>query len=500
MKNIIFIISIILLCSCAIAQESPKFGGSIKIGLPADITTIYPWKMTDTETVYVLENVYEPLIRLKKESAGIEPGLATDWAPSSDYKTWTVHLRKNVKFHDGSPFNADAVAETLTQNISFPAKIKKLDAYTLSFNLDQPDAAFAISLSLQYYIITSKATVKCFKENCTKLAAYGTGPFKLVSWQQNKELVLQANENYWGGRPYLKEAIFIPYIDTKKLVQALRDGTVDMVPAVSADNMTEIRQIPNVVFQSRQAMNIAYLGMNTQKPPFNNKKVRIAISYAINKKQLINKYYFNGQAGAVAKSCLPPAMFGYYKDLPDREYNPGKAKTLLKEAGYPKGFQTTLLPPPVNRAYLPNPTGIAEDIKIFLEQIGIKVQIAKSPSYKQFRDDVHSGQYEMTIYGWIADTIDPNDFLTALLATSSIDNSNSPRWSNQQFDVLITKARGVSMAERIKTYQEAQQLFYEEMPFVPFANSLLLGAWKERVKGFQLHPASRFFLQHIWLE
>ncbi|OGF61978.1 MAG: hypothetical protein A2Y62_20890, partial [Candidatus Fischerbacteria bacterium RBG_13_37_8] len=367
MRKIIYIAAILFFASILSGQDTPRFGGTLQIGKSADITTLYPWEMTDLETMFVFQNIYEPLVRLKKENADIEPCLATDWTASKNYKTWTFHLRTNVKFHDGTPFNANSVIASFANRHSFPARLKKADDYTIVFSLDNPDAAFAITLSIEFYSIAGDATIKCYKEKCEKPVVVGTGPFMFKSWEPGKKLILVSNKDYWGGKPYLDEVIFIPFASNAELIKALKNHTVDISTSILPDHIKEIRGTSMLMFQSMPAMSLGYLGMNNEKPPFNKKEVRTAISYAINKKELINKYFLNGQAGMLAKNCLAPTMFGYDKELQDREYDPAKAKELLKEAGFPDGFETTLMPTGASRPYMPNPAAIAADVKKYLE-------------------------------------------------------------------------------------------------------------------------------------
>ena len=499
MKYLIAIGVVILLCCLAFGQQAAKYGGTIKIGLLADIATLYPWKMTDVETFSVMQGAYEPLIRLKKASADIEPCLAVKWIPSSDYLMWTFNLRKNVKFHDGTPFTADSVIETFAQHTVFPGKIKKIDDYTIVFNLDKPDAAFALSLSVENYGIVGTQAIKCFKEKCAKPPVIGTGPFIFERWIPGKEIAFRANENYWGGKPYLNQVIFIPFPNNTELMQALKNQTIHLTSAILPDNITAIRDIPYLIFQARPALSLGYVGMNSQKPPFNNSKVRIAISYAINRKEWVAKYFLNGQAGIIAKSCLPPTMFGYNKDLPEREYNPAKAKALLKEAGFPDGFETTLLLPYSARLYLPYPVQMGEDVKNNLAAIGIRVRILPIPGREEFRKATTEGKFDMLLFGWVADTIDPNDFLTALLSTQSIGTTNRVRWSNDYFDRFLQNARSENISARVETYKKAQEVFYKEMPLVPLVNALQLSAWNQKVKGYTLHTTSRLYLHDVWL-
>ncbi len=494
-----YLVLLFILCSLLYSQEIPKRGGSLIIGMPGDIATIYPWEMTDSETFNVFQNIYEPLIRLKKDTADIEPCLAAKWIPTNNNKTWKFYLRKNVYFHDGTLFNADTVINSLSQNKAFTAKMKKINDYLIEFNLDKPNAAFAISLSVEYYAIASPNTVKCYKENCKDLLAIGTGPFKLTNWEPGKRIVLTANENYWNNRPYLDKVVFIPFKNNSEMINALKKKQIHLCSTIKPSNIPEIKKVSYLIFQSRPALSICYLGMNNERKPYTDKKVRNAISYAINKEAIIKKYYLNGQAGSLAKSCIPAPMFGYNKDIPQHEYNPEKAKALLNEAGLKDGFNATMLIPWTSRGYLPEPDAIAEDIKNDLNKIGIKITINKPKNMQTFREISMKGNFDLLLFGWTADTIDPNDFLTALLTTPLINSTNRVRWSNTKFDQLIEKARNENYAIRLKTYEEAQLVFIEEMPFIPIANAMQLAAWNEIVKGFQLHPASRFFLHQVWL-
>lgn len=500
MKKYIYVIMIIcLIYATLLCQEAPKFGGTIRIGKSADISTIYPWEMTDLEALFVFQNVYEPLIRLKKDTADLEPCLATHWEVSKDYKRWKFYLRKNVKFHDGTSFTADAVINSLSQRKSLIAKIKKIDDYSVVFELPNPDVAFALTLSIEYHSIVGEATLRCYKEKCTKPIVVGTGPYIFEKWIPEKELILRANDDYWGGKPYITKAIFTPFKDNASVIKALANKTIDLTHNILPSDIAAIQKIPFLHFQSQPSLSIAYLGMNNEKPPFNDKRVRIAISHAINKKELLRKYYFNGQAGLTAKSCLPVSMFGYYSDLPEREYNVKKATELLKEAGYPNGFETTLLPTPVTRPYLPEPIKIAEDIKKDLEKINVKASIINAKSWRNYLAKSFSGDFDMIIFGWVADTIDPNDFLTSLLSSQSIGTSNTARFSNPNFESLLQQARSQKIADRAKSYQKAQIVFYEEMPFVPLISAMQLAVHNDRIKGYKIHPAARLYLQNLWI-
>ncbi len=496
---IIFVIQLFLIAGDSKSQDIPKFGGLLKVGLKSDITTHFPWEIRDMETLMTMENVYETLVRLKKEVAETEPCLATEWKASNDYRVWTFNLRKNVKFHDGTIFNADSVIETLSLSKVLNAKMRKIDDYSVEFTLDKPNAAFAISLSIEYYGIASKSTVECFKNNCKEFIAKGTGPFIIEKWEPKKQIVLVANDNYWGGRPYLDKVNFIIYKDNQTALKAIVNKEIDILLGISPDNIEEVKKYKHLVFQSKPALGVGYIAFNTERLPFNNKNIRKAVSYAIDKKQLVNKYYYSGQIGIIANSCLPIAMFGFCKDIPETDYSIIKAKEMIAKEGYPNGFQTTILPPPVVRVTIPEPYKISEDITFQLAKVGIEAKIVKANSWKEYLDKAFSGNFDILLFGWVADTVDPNDFLTALFSKGTINFTNLSRWYNPNFEKVIDNARYANVSKRIDLYKQAQLILQEEMPVIPFVNAMQLGVWNERVKGYTLHQAARLYLQYIWV-
>ncbi len=494
-KKIITIVILLINIIFLSAQES-----TLKFGLTAqDISTIYPWDILDLVTGSVLANIYEGLTKLSETSTSIEPGLAEKWEYQDNFKTWIFYLRKNVKFHNGEPFNADSVIETFKYVKNLPVKVSKIDNYTIKITMEQPNAALPITLAQNYYFIASKETIESYKKK-DSLAAYGTGPFELASWDKGKKIVLTKYKEYWGPKKAkLDSIIIIPFKTNESLLQALLKGEIDFTDGIIPNNIPIIRTNSNLYFKAETGFNFAYLSFNNLRKPFDNKKVRKAIAHAIDKKKLINKFFYGGQAGIPAKSCLPPTMFGYYKDLPEYEYNPKLAKTLLIEAGYPEGFKTTLIPTGAVRPYMPDPIGIANEIKNQLAEIGIQITLTPANSWKHSLEiTTTKPDYDMALLGWIADTGDPNDMLTALLSSSSIGIHNSCVWSNTEFDNILIQARAQPADKRIELYKKAQMIFYEELPLVPLFHSYQLGAWNEKVKGFKLHPLGLLFFNNVY--
>lgn len=203
----------------------------------------------------------------------------------------------------------------------------------------------------------------------------------------------------------------------------------------------------------------------------------------------------------VAKTFSPAQILRLSDESLAREYNPAQAKVLLKKAGYPDGFETTIDALDIPRPYMPDPPKVAQDIKKDLESIGIKAKIRILHADDNAESPIPKGNYDMLLNGWMADTADPNDYFTLLLVSDSINYTNLTRWSNKKFDDLIEKARNqTNAAERLKTYYQAQAIFHEQMPFVPLFYSLQTSVWNKKLIGFVPHPLNRLYLQYLSLQ
>ncbi|OGF62310.1 MAG: hypothetical protein A2Y62_04350 [Candidatus Fischerbacteria bacterium RBG_13_37_8] len=497
MKICAFIIICVLFYSYSYAQGSKE----LKFGLGADdIHSVYPWESTDKITDAVIINIYEGLTSLSPKGSNVEPCLAERWEASKDFTEWTFYLRKNVKFHNGETFTADHVIESFKIGGFQFGKVSKIDDYKIRIVLSEAKPALPITLANLDYFISAKATIEGFNKDKIPTQVFGTGPFKFKSWERGKRIVLDKNDAYWGEKAKLDRVIFIPFSENEALLKALLTGAIDITDGIVSQNIAAIRQSKSLLFKSEVSLNYAYMVMNNKRKPFDNVKVRQAIAYAINKKELINKYFLGGQAGMSAKSCMPPAMFGFYKDLPDYEFNPAKAKQLLKEAGYPAGFQASLTPAGAVRPYMPDPLGIANSIKAQLKQVGIDLTIKPAKSWSDFLSiTLIKMDYDIALLGWIADTADPYDFLHDPLSGESIGKYNASGWSNKEFDSLLNLANSEPLRS-VQYYHRAQLIFHDEVPQIPLFHAYQIAAWREGVSGFILHPLGYVILKKVWVK
>lgn len=319
-----------------------------------DSVRLDPGDVSDGESSKVIEQVFDQLLRFKPGTTEVEPSLATSWTHTADHKTWTFKIREGVKFHDGSPLDGAAVASAFERQrdkdhphhfpdgswefwqglFGFVAKVEVGDdPMSVRFKLSQPAPPFFLEQLAQFS--ASIPSPKALTELGTgfRRKPVGTGPFKLVSWDSDVAITLERNDDYWDGAPALKQVIFRISENASVRSRRLRDKQQadlidnldpETIPALEADASIEVDRMPGI--------NVGYLAMNTMKPPFDNKLVRQAVAFALNKARIV-KLSYRGLARA-ATTPVPPTLKSHHAGIEDRKRDSAKAKALLREAGY----------------------------------------------------------------------------------------------------------------------------------------------------------------------
>jgi dipeptide transport system substrate-binding protein len=253
-----------------------------------------------------------------------------------------------------------------------------------------------------------------------------------------------------------------------------------------------MRKDPNIQVLEQPGLNVGYLAYNTTKKPFDDKRVRRALTMGINKKAIIDAVYLS--TGVAAKNPIPPTMWSYNDDVKDIPYDPEGAKKLLAEAGYPNGLETDLWAMPVQRPYNPNARRIAELMQADLAKIGVKAEI-KSFEWGEYRKRAQAGEHMMAQLGWTGDNGDPDNFLHTLLGCASAkgaSGSNIAKFCQQEFDDLVTKAKRITdVEERTRLYRQAQVIFNQELPWFTIAHAVAIKPMRKEVVGFKISPFGR---------
>lgn len=500
---------------------TPPASNTLIYAQPGDPKTLDPINTDIAEAVHVITNLFDTLVTYHDTTTEIVPSLAERWETSEDGLTWTFHLRKGVKFHDGTPLNAEAVkisfdrliqpehelaydkARPYQASYNMLAAVEAPDEHTVVLKLHHPSAILLANLAMFPASICSPAALK---EQGAGFAEHpvGTGPFQFVKWSRDQQLVCSAYGEHWRGRPKIDRLVWVPVKENATRVQRLERGEVHVAENLAPPDMEHLAKHQNLQVLEQVGMNVAYLTMQTEKPPLDNRQVREAIYLAIDKAALL-KIGYAGHAQA-AKSMVPPAMWGHDDALVDHAFDPARAKQLLEEAAAAGVIQ---LPLKLNlsvmaqaRPYLPQPDAIAGFLKDSLRNVGIEVEVTPRDVNQHF-DALMAGKHELGLAGWNSDNSDPDNFLYSLLDPDNISElgNNLSRWRNDRFhELLLAGQRESDQEKRLAIYKEAQQIVLDEMPVVPLAHTNLRAAHAKRLKGYSLHPTGLIRLHGAYFE
>ena len=480
-------------------------GGTLIVGRGGDSVFLTGANASDGESWRVAGEIQEPLVRLEGTSTKVIPWLAESWE-STDAMTWTFHLRKNVKFHDGTDFNADAVVWNFNLwmdpnnqwrfgrtfeyfDTEFGENLKivsatAVDKNTFKLVLATPSAVVLYKLAETSFGIASPTAVQKYGENYATPAgsAVGTGPFMFKEWIPNDHITLVKNPKWWGKGPKLDTLIFRSIPDNSARFAELQAGTVDQADLAQTD-MASAQADPNIVDYITPSAGVGYIAFQQCTPPFDNVKVRQAIAMAINRKALVDTFY--SKSDTLATGFQPPAILGSNPNLPAIEYNPDKAKALLAEAGFPDGFTTDFWYIPVIRGYFPDSKAIAEAMAVDLAKIGVSVNL-KTEDWATYLQDRLDGKFSMWMLGWGSDNGDPDNFIGYHFAHPVGQPKTEDCYGNDQLaQLLIDGAKEPDVAKREKIYQQAEQIVHDDMPRIPVAWTAGHVFLRKDVKGYE---------------
>lgn len=484
-----------------------------------DSISLDPAITIEIESFKVTVNLYDNLVKYEKKGGKIIPSLAESWKTSEDGLTWVFKLRKNVKFHDGTDFDAHSVQFNFERWMNadnpyhtgyfsywsynfrgFPGIVKSVTAlsdYSVEIVLTEPYAPFLSTLTMPSFGIASPAAIMKYNENFRQHPV-GTGPFQFKSWKADKEIVLKKNNNYWKNTPKVDEVIFRVIKSNEERLKLLQAGKIHIADNLTSGEVEKIESDPKLQVYLRPFFNVGYLAMNNQKEPFNKKEVRMAIGHLIDK-DLMVKEVFNDLARQ-ANSFVPPMIWGYHENIKSLEYNPEKAKKLLVESGYPHGFNITLWVMDAPRAYFPDPMLLAEFIKTSLSKANINVEIIKY-SWEKYIEKIKEGEHTLSLAGWTGDHVDPDNFLYTFFASNNRKielNSNYSFYSNKKVDLLLKQARQATDNEfRKNIYRKLQEIVNEDTPAIPLVHTMPIIGVSKKVQGYTPNLTGEETLEYI---
>ncbi|MFA8405076.1 ABC transporter substrate-binding protein [Burkholderia pseudomallei] len=464
--------------------------------------------------------IYNRLVEFERGGTKVEPGLAEKWDISADGKVYTFHLRHGVKFHTTDffkptrEFNADDVAFTFERMldpnqafrkaypVSFPyftdmgldkliVKIEKLDPYTVRFTLKEPNAPFIQNLAMEFASILSAEyadqLMKAGKAADINQKPIGTGPFIFRSYTKDATIRFDGNPDYWKkGAVKISKLIFSITPDPGVRVQKIKRNECQVMSYPRPADIATLKADSNVDMPSLPGFNLGYLAYNVQHKPVDKLEVRQALDMAINKKAILESVYQG--AGQAASAPMPPTQWSYDKNLMAAAYDPAKAKALLAKAGYPNGFPITLWAMPVQRPYNPNAKLMAEMIQADWAKIGVQAKIV-TYEWGEYIKRAHAGEHDTMLIGWNGDNGDPDNWLGTLLGCEAVKGNNFSEWCYKPFDELIQKGRVTTSQDgRTKIYMQAQQIFAQQLPFSPIANSTVYQPVRKNIVDMRIEP------------
>jgi peptide/nickel transport system substrate-binding protein len=321
----------------------------------------------------------------------------------------------------------------------------------------------------------------------------GTGAFELESWDRGEQVVVKRFARYWGPAPSLERIVFRVVLDARQRLVDLQSGAVDLAAGILPDEQSFVELHPDLVLHHKPSNALSYLAFNTMRPPFDDRRVRRALSHAINKEPIV-KLAYQGRAIA-ADGPLPPGQWGYRLPQTRYAYDPALARQLLGELIASHAFDPTrvykLYAPTTPRAYLSQPERVARYLQTALAQVGVRTQLVLQPIAAHVTS-VARGDHDLALIGWIGDTGDPDNFLYVLLHSDNAvpgPAQNIAFYKNPQVDALLIKAQaGSNEATRSALYGDVQELVAADAPWVPIAYSELVIAGRSDLEHVILTP------------
>ncbi|MFC0030636.1 ABC transporter substrate-binding protein [Micromonospora chaiyaphumensis] len=507
-----------------------KTGGTFVFAGAGNPKNFDPIFNDDGESFRPIRQMYDTLVQNKPGTADLQGALAESWEHDPEGKVWTFHLRKNVKFHDGTPFNAAAVcfnfdrwfnmkgaaaqsqmiyysdvfggfAKNEAEGAGDPVynKCEAKDDGTAVVTMNRYKGAFPGAFALTALSIASPEALKKYDADTVKqngdsfeYSAYanehpvGTGPFTFGGWDKAKgEITLNRNPDYWGEKAKVDKLVIKIIEDENTRKQELRAGTVQ---GIDFPAPADRKALAGEGFQvlDRPAFNILYLGFNQKNPKLKDLRVRQAIAYALNRQALVQT---KGPGGTkVADEFMPDTVLGYAQDVQKYDYNVDKAKQLLKEAGAENLTLNFYYPTDVSRPYMPNPQEIFTVLANDLQAVGIKVNGVARPWNGGYKDDVQQfGKHDLHILGWTGDYNDPGNFVGTFFGRAKVEFGDQAM--TEMFDAITKADATVDEAGKKTAWEQVNRdIAAKWLPAVPVWHAPPAIVVTKDVKGLVASP------------
>lgn len=501
---------VIILAACGSGTTptttTSKYGGNIKVGLDADVTTLDPLKSTSLYDRQVMLNIYDTLVRLDANNA-IVPDLATSWSYSTPTHL-VFTLRTGVTFQDGTPFNADAVVFNINRILNAPTSpryseissvqsVTATDSTHVLFTLKKPFSPLLAALTDRAGMILSPTAVQKLGSNLANAPTNaGSGPFMFQEWVKGDHLTIVKNPHYWmkdaqgNSLPFLQSIRYVPITNESVMYSNLETGNINIADDLGPTEVIAAKSNSSLVYKQEPGLSFFGFMLNTKVAPLNNVHIRRAIEWAVNRPEIVNTVLKG--IGVVAQGPLSPASWAYSSSFAPYSYNNTTAKSELAQGGKAGGVSFTLLitsGSPLNAQE-------AQFIQSELQPAGITVNI-KQETFTTLLNDTSAFNFQAALIGW-SGRPDPDGNMYSWFHTGG--GFNDMQYSNPQVDSLLEAARATSVqSQRISDYQQAEQLILQDAPYVFINNGVNEQATATNIKNFTLLPTGMMEFANVYV-
>ncbi|MEN6348296.1 MAG: ABC transporter substrate-binding protein [Syntrophomonas sp.] len=495
---IILLIATLAIGGCG-KQAQTEGQQVLKVAIGTDINTWDIEKFPDGDARFVWAQIYETLVRLDAD-LNLTPGLAESWEPQDGNKVWIFHLRKDVKFHDGTPFTSNAVLYSygprtyaMTSKQFQLEKIEAIDDYTVKFTCVQPMPLPTYLTHIAWPVVSPTCVDAAGKFQ----QPVGTGPFKFSSYSKGQEVVLVKNADYWGEKPKLDKVVFKIIPEAATRIMALNSGDVDMSLKIPESEVAKLEKDPNITVYRKLSTFTDFLQFNCAKAPFNDLNVRKAVANAIDTEGIVKNILQN--IGVAARGRVyPPVMMYSSKDLPLYSQNQEKAKSVLAASGWKdengdgilekdgKPLQVSML---VGQSWSPREQRIAEACQAQLREVGFDLQI-KQVETAALNTMAKDGNFDIIMRtGYYVWGPYPHH---VKLHTSQNYNSH---YNNPEYDRLVMQGESeTNEVKKQQIYADIQKLVLDELPAFYIVHEEKIVAARNNVQGYKISA------EDPWLE
>jgi len=517
-------VAVLALSACGGGATTTVSGGDgapLVMARVKDAVVLDPSHATDGLSLNTTNEVMQGIVTFKPGSFDVVGDAAKSWSRSADGKTWTFELYPNLVFADGTPLDAKAVKFNLdrwrlTTNPAhgnfaytyyaddfggFPGVITDVQAPTRTrvvVTLAKPFGPFLRDLAEQSFGLGSPAAINT-DPKAFEVKPVGSGPYMVSEWQRDDHITLVANPKWHGPKPGYQTVIIRDIPDQATSVLSIQKGDIDMLTDPRPDDAKTLAKQSGITVIEQPSNNVSYVAMDVEKKPFGDVRVRRAVAYAVDAATMAKSLYSSG--AVVADNWTPPGMLGENPAVKAYAHDVAKAKALLKEAGFPNGFATTLSYSTAPRPYLPEPQRVAETLQAELAEAGIKVTL-QPDEWGVYLDKIKHGRHEMCLIGWTGDNGDPDNFFYPLLDQDSARKDGNAQnysfWRDPAFHKLMLAGQAtVDDAKRKPIYQQANAMVHDQVPAVSLVHTTVPLVMKSAIHGFVASPNTSYHFNLI---